>query len=1157
MVDTGAAISCIDPSLFPLMQYRSCPQDTITHIRGVSGNRVKISSWIQIMCVLQNQRSIWLTFAIVPIGGMIILGLPSLMQLKAVVDLRNLILHVKGGPIELIGGENTGKSEIDVKACNTINIEKESEIHLNLIKEKLQVSPDVSNTLLEILNRFKMLWDQEIRGVCKIASHSIKISTNQPIVNRPRPITLEQQKIIDEELTDMLKSNVIRKSSSPYSSEVVLIRKKDGPWRFCIDYRMLNLYTVSDPFPLPRISDLLHSIRKSKYFIALDLRAGYWQIKMNENDIAKTAFRTHRGLYEFLVMPFGLKTAPATFQRTMEQIIGDLRWKGVLVYLDDILIHGETEFEVLNNLEVVFQRLKDVGMTINLKKCNFMCKSVKYLGHIVGEGVLMPDPQKIEVLSRISTPKRLKDVRSIHGYFSWYRSYIPTFSEKAEALTSMLKKNAKFVWGKKQEECLKYFIQSLTTAVLAIPLEGSEFMVETDASDYAVGSILSCKSKESNIWKPVEFASKSFSETERRWPTREKEAFAIKWAVEKFDGYLRGQTFNVYTDHHSLQWMLSSKSGKISRWAAKMAEYDMTIIHRKGSEMTHVDFLSRHIDRQDDQLPQRAFFKEYDNIEEHPYIRGHVDSRKGIIKNVANVMLQLPEVEDKNITDDAIKTHFTDDESDDSCQVIIEIDKELPEAFPNDNITPEFTWEALLQEQQKIIPPPNGRGFSRNYGTICYRNGVWVPKSLRMDVLAQCHSLPPYRHPGAKKTKSTIKRAFDWPGLHQDVALYIKSCLICQRLRPGTERLNLHKRVHPVADAFERVHVDMWGPIKWRGMKVTILTMIDLHTKWVECIQLPDETAETLASKFLQCWICRFGVPSVVVTDQGAVFMSQVFSRMAASLGISVLRSTVYHPQGNAPIESFHRTLKKGLKQIQLEGLSTTIDDAIQLVCYSYRSTIHLSTGESPAFLTMGLDPRPPMESAWPGITRSPSEAERLRYLSTMRLNLMYQAKRRQEILQEKLGISLNIESYNNGDLVLVKLDPYELQKCSRVEGTRKLVPLWGVPGRIVRATTKGGRVYVKNLLTMELMEVHKERLRHLNPPLSQFQKLEWERVLTKSMKELGISDLSDAIERQKVIMEFWKEVEMPQRQLLDNVEAPSSRQPLQEERALKRSRGS
>lgn len=1147
LVDTGAAISCIDPSLYKLLEYRPCNNPSVTHIKGVSGIRVEISKWIQIKCTLQNQRSVWLTFAIVPISGMIIFGLPSLIQLKAIIDLRNLIIHMKGGPIELIGGENTGHNHYDITMCDIPSKKYEGEESpLKEIWETSQASLENKASLIDILKRFKGLWDKDQRGICNITKHSINLSTEKPIVSRPRGITLEQQKIIDKELEEMITSGVIRPSSSPYSSEVVLIKKKDGPWRFCIDFRLLNLYTISDPFPLPRISDLLHSIRKSKYFIALDLRAGYWQIKMDIKDIGKTAFRTHRGLYEFLVMPFGLKTAPATFQRTMEQLIGDLRWKGVLVYLDDILIHGETEENILNNLVVVCQRLQEVGMTLNLKKCKFMCKSIKYLGHIVGEGTLRPDPEKVEVMSRISAPKRLRDVRSVHGYFSWYRTYIPKFSEKAEPLTAMLKKNARFIWGKLQQDVLTYFIQQLKTAVLAIPLDGSQFMVETDASDFAVGAVLSCKTEETTLWKPVEFASKSFSRIERRWPTREKEAYAIKWAVERFDGYLRGRKFNVYTDHHSLQWMLSSKAGKISRWAARMAEYDMTIIHKKGSEMTHVDFLSRHIDQQEDQLPDRAFFKELEENCPHPFV---ID--KGNKSKVLSTMVAV--IDTEAVNNGAIELKSSDEETDISCEVVVEIPAELPEVFSTDNITPDFTWDTLLQEQQKVSPPPNGRGYSTNYGTICYRNGVWVPPILRFDVLSRCHSLPPHRHPGAKKTKSTIKKSFDWPGLHQDVAKYIKSCLICQRLRPGIERLQLSKGIHPTLDAFEKVHMDLWGPIKWRGVKISILTMIDHHTKWVECVTLPDDKASTVASKFLQHWICRFGVPTTVVTDQGAVFMSKVFSSMAASLGISLLRSTVYHPQGNAPVESFHRTLKKGLKQFQLEGLYTTIDDALQLVCYSYRSTVHLSTGESPAFLTMGMDPKPPMESSWPGMTRSPTDEERLRYLSTMRLNLMYQAKRRQEVLAERLGVKENTENYKIGDLVVVKLDPYELQNLSRIEGTRKLVPLWGIPGRIVRMFPGKGQVYVKNLLTKELVEVHRERLRRVNPPLSPLQKLEWERVLSHSMKSLGILDITNPVERKEILLQFWQEVDIPQIKILNDI--TDATPPSQDNRILKRIR--
>ncbi|EZG42978.1 putative retrotransposon protein [Gregarina niphandrodes] len=301
-----------------------------------------------------------------------------------------------------------------------------------------------------------------------------------------RKYSEEQKKIIETEVKSMLEKGV-----------------KTGEWRFCIDYRPLNKITLKDEFPLPRIDDLLRTVRGSKWFIALDMRAGYWQVATETKDIPKTAFKTPNGLFEFTVMPFGLVNAPATFQRMVEQLFGDLCWDGVLVYLDDIFIHAPELERVLQLLTIVLSRLQRAGLRLRLSKCSFLPTQIEYLGHVIQEGKLAPQPKKIEAFKVLTSPVDTTTLRQALGMFGYYRSFIPNYAALTIPLTRLMKGKAEFVWGTEQETAFLQLKDKLGKAVLSNEWQEGEIIVETDASDYAVAGVLSFD-KEGMI-VPVEF----------------------------------------------------------------------------------------------------------------------------------------------------------------------------------------------------------------------------------------------------------------------------------------------------------------------------------------------------------------------------------------------------------------------------------------------------------------------------------------------------------------------------------------------------------------------------------------------------------------------------------------------------------------------------
>lgn len=1067
LLDSGAQLNVINANLLKKMEYEVYEATPLfPSLQGIQGHESKIVKWITITVLLANGQREKITMAVInDLSNSIIFGRPFLLQVQAIVDHSNGILTTSRGPICLIEAQ---PKEI---AINSVLVPNGPKIDAPVLDE------DQFNKLVKLLNEFSSLWVNQRKGLAKALSHKILLNTTQPVNCRPRRYTPEQQVAIEKEVDKMLLDNIVQPSHSPYASEVLLVKKKTNEWRVCVDYRQLNEITIRDRYPFPRIGDLLYRIQNSRYFVALDLRAGYWQIPMDHESRKYTAFRSFKGLYEFLVMPFGLTNAPATFQRAMDNLLGDLYFIGVIVYLDDILIHGRTFEETLGLLRKVFERLEEAGFTINLEKCRFFPQQLKYLGHVVEDGSMYPDIEKVQVLQQIQKPTNIKEVRSLLGMLGYYQQYIKEFSEIMSPVFELLRlvpntkrnnKSTQIVWSTEHDTALAKAVERLATSVLKIPLDSEEFLLETDSSNFALSAILNCR-QANGEWAPVEFASKKLSDTQQRWSTREKEAFAIVFGLKKYEHYLRGRAFTVYSDHATLKWMLGTKEGKVARWASRMAEFDMTIIPKKGTEIIHVDFFSRYVEtEQDADLQDRMIYSIYTNT-------------------------QLP------------------------------------------------TIEQVLEQQQKELPPV-GKGYFIRDGKWYFRNGLWAPISLRIKIMAACHSLSPLRHPGVKKTKTLINKVFNWPNIHEDVTKYIKGCLVCQQSRPGLDRLQGLFRTHPIPGPFQTVYMDYWS-CDYQGHR-TVLTMIDQFTKWAECVPIDNKAEPTVTSAFVKSWICRFGVPQVVITDNDKTFGGTLFKAIANRLGITTLRTTVYHPEGNAPIESFHRVLRKGLIPFLNDKTERIpFDEALQLVLMSYRCTIHSTTNESPGFLTYGMDLQSPVHNDWRFI-RNKEEQDRLQYLNNMRLDIQFQAIKNIELRNRRTNEGRIDKGFDVNELVLTRNTPFEISQLAHQLGSRKLTPRWSIPCRIIRVFPGQKKAIARNLISGKLKEVHIQDVRFIAFPQGDEQKQEWEKILVNA--EIS---LQDPASRDLILNKFWQDLEYPQ---ADNIENPRG----QKRRAIEGSGG-
>ncbi|CAM4698043.1 unnamed protein product [Lepidochelys olivacea] len=433
-------------------------------------------------------------------------------------------------------------------------------------------------------------------GLTERAYHSIDTGNAHPIRVHPYRVSPQAKTAIEREIQDMLQMGVIRPSESAWASPVVLVPKPDGEIRFCVDYRKLNAVTRPDNYPMPRTDELLEKLGRAQFISTLDLTKGYWQVPLDESAKERSAFITHLGLYEFNVLPFGLRNAPATFQRLVDGLLAGLGEYAV-TYLDDVAIFSDSWADHLEHLQKVLERIREAGLTVKAKKCQIGLNRVTYLGHQVGQGTINPLQAKVDAIQKWPVPKSKKQVQSFLGLAGYYRRFVPHYSQIAAPLTDLTKKkqpNAVQWTGKCQKAFNQLKATLMSDPVLRAPDFDKPFLVTTDASERGVGAVLMQKGPDQEF-HPVVFLSKKLSERESNWSVTEKECYAIVYALEKLRPYVWGRRFHLQTDHAALKWLHTVKetNKKLLRWSLALQDFDFDIQHISGASNKVADALSR------------------------------------------------------------------------------------------------------------------------------------------------------------------------------------------------------------------------------------------------------------------------------------------------------------------------------------------------------------------------------------------------------------------------------------------------------------------------------------------------------------------------------------------------------------------------------------
>ena len=836
--------------------------------------------------------------------------------------------------------------------------------------EEKELSPTELRSVKDLLQRHAPIFStgETDLGRTHRTLHQIDTGDARPIKMAPRRVPLHLQQEVTDHIKQMQDSGVIRPSCSPWAAPVVPVRKKDGSLRFCVDYRRLNDVTVKDAYPLPRIDDALDSLANACLFSTLDLKAGYWQCEIDPKDRPKTAFATRQGLFEFNVLSFGLCNAPSTFQRLMDLVLADLQWTTCLVYLDDIIVFGKTFKEHLHRLDEVLSKLGEAGLKVQPSKCHLFSTQVKYLGHIISREGIRADPAKVESVRGWPTPTTQTEVRQFLGLASYYRRFVKGFADIARPLHQLTEKGKHFRWG---EDCQQAFLElkhRLTTApVLAYPDPAKPFILDTDASDVGVGAVLS--QEEGGMEHVIAYASRALTKEERKYATTKKELLGMVTFTKFFRHYLLGREFTLRTDHNSLRWLhnFQGLEGQLARWVEQLANFQYKIVHRPGKQHTNADALSR--------LPALPVDASPVNHEVAPQPSLSVRAVQEAPEPVQAVE-QTPEP--VRVVQEAPEPVPTVEEAPSETQAV----QEVPELAVEDELAraqqedleivqlirarqargggvlpqgPEFqkyarVWEQLRVQDKRLVRIPSPQSDAA--GVI----QVVLPRSMVSSVLSMLHSTSTGGHLGSQKLQAKVKDRFYWPGWFGDVKKWCRECVDCASRktqgRPPCAPMNPSTSSRP----HERIALDILGPLPETERKNKYVLVIgDYFSKWTEAYPLPNQEAHTLAKVLTEQWVCRFGTPRSLHSDQGRNFESTLFKDTCRLLGIHKTRTSAYHPQSDGMIERFNRTLLSMLS-LFIDDNQLNWDTLLPYVMMSYRSSVHASTGFTPYKVLFGQE---------------------------------------------------------------------------------------------------------------------------------------------------------------------------------------------------------
>ncbi|KAK7918908.1 hypothetical protein WMY93_010192 [Mugilogobius chulae] len=740
------------------------------------------------------------------------------------------------------------------------------------------------------------------RGCTNLVTHEIPLLDDVPIRQRYRRIPPSEYEAVKAHINQLLDAQVIRESSSPYASPIVLVRKKDGSLRLCVDYRLLNGKTRKDAFPLPRIEESLDALSGARWFSTIDLASGYNQVPVAELDKPKTAFCTPFGLFEFNRMPFGLCNAPSTFQRLMQRLFGDQQCQSLLLYLDDIVVFSSSVSQHVDRLDLVLGRLQQEGLKAKLEKCSFFKPKVKYLGHVISKEGVSTDPSKIEAVAEWKRPQHVTELRSFLGFASYYRRFVEGFAK----LAAPLHKLVATIGGTKTKKGSGRSLGEVWTPQCEASFEGLK-----------------------PSWSPLLCSRMQTSQSLSFWRLMRATVVLGPYCPKK----LKAEYDLLPTpavDNNPLSYLQSAKLGALEhRWAAQLAAFDFEIKYRSGRSNGNADALSRQY------LPSSDMVVSLLPGSSVPFGLQHAS---GPVTAALSLVSALP---GRSLADiQALQ------ETDPDLKEFLVFWKQRTRPTKDERRRLSKATSLLLRQWDRIVAREGvlyRRLFRPDGGEEAFQ--LLLPAALREQTLEMLHQQ--HGHQGIERTLELVRQRCYWPQMSADIKQWVQQCERCQVAKDSAPVPHSYMGHLLASRPNEILAIDFTVLEPTRHGIENVLVMTDVFTKYTVAVPTRDQRAPTVAHVLTKEWFFKFGVPSRIHSDQGRCFEGALLHQLCDLYHVEKSRTTAYHPAGNGQCERFNRTLHNLLRTLP-----------------SSQKHDWASTGESPFFLMFGREPRLPVDFA-------------------------------------------------------------------------------------------------------------------------------------------------------------------------------------------------
>ncbi|XP_046373937.2 uncharacterized protein K02A2.6-like [Haliotis rufescens] len=791
------------------------------------------------------------------------------------------------------------------------------DVSVNLMK-----STDL--TLNDVLERHSAVFEEGLGTLKGFQAHIYVDKDATPKFFKPRSVPYALRQKIEVELDRLLSEGIIEPiKHSEWACPIVPVIKPDSSVRICGDFKLtVNQFSKLEQYPIPTLEDLCTKLSGGVKFTKLDMSHAYQQLVLDEESRKYVVINTHKGLFRYTRLPFGVSSAPAIFQRMIESILQGLDYSAG--YLDDIINSGINDSEHLRILDEVLHRLSEAGLRLRRNKCVFMADEVEYLGYRLDSEGLHPVEKKIAAIQEAKVPENVKELRAYLGILNYYHRFLPNLPDTLSPLYKLLQKEVKWSWSTSQQKAFEKSKNLLQSSDVLIHFDSSKpLLLQCDASPYGVGVVLAHQLPDGSE-RPISFASRTLTKAEQNYSQLDREGLSVIFGLRKFHKYVYGRHFQIVTDHKPLVSLFNENnpvpqmvSPRVQRWSVLLTAYDYKIVHRKGTQHTNADALSR--------LPAP-------------------DSGKPM-EDMTVLMLQELDTCPLKSKDISIQTG-----KDRTLSIVREF---VIRGWPQrDKLDDHYEPYYRVRSELSVMD-----------GCLLRGSRVIIPLKLRSVILSELHQ----SHPGITRMKGLARSYVWWPHLDADIETTVNSCDSCQEDRNCPSVAPLHPWEYP-SQPWQRLHMDYAGPFTGS----MFLIVIDAYSKWIECAPMSSSNAKATVNQ-LRRMFAAYGIPEIIVTDNATAFVGEEFATFMSRNGVEHVTTSPHHPAGNGLAERAVQIIKDGLKKTTGDTVATQLHRLL----FSYRITPQSTTGVSPSMLFLGRRLRSRLDLMFPNLASKVKKNQR------------------------------------------------------------------------------------------------------------------------------------------------------------------------------------